>query len=555
MGLSKGIAGLKIKQKIPFLVYAGINFTPEKKVRLQTITTPSGATGPLFANYPNGLVEAQNIIERYLEGMGYTKGLEISILAEHERWRGFSFTGVISSLVAMAAAIVTDRIDAKAFGQDYASFIQSPIFNEVYELSLAISQGLSNGNSIGSTNYTVLLEWAHPFVCFPWSSWDQINTAAPLDEKITHILPKPIAEFFHLPQASERHLPIDYGVIFTGQSFSFSEILARQRRIQEDVSVSVFIREVLHKHGLDHLTQDPKTIFSNTQEAFHRNIAFLNTCLLKELHDLLKNDFDEAQAGRFIDTVNEFGVTSALYEREYELFSQIQYAFSRSRSFRSESIGLCPLNLSSAGGSFFFVTQYEKSRETVGLLMQELEKEWYQHATLEYASWRDGVASDGVHIQQYIQASIFSRHLPKDIVQFSDTSGNKVLWSYEDLLKQERNCLLLDAIATEISLGDTTFSSKEIPSKSTSIAIMSLLLEHIGEDILSSRFGLSSYTKNRNDMLGKIILPLQKAVENLTGQRLALSCNGGTSEFFLRLEKDQPIRIGLIQKIHVAKKH
>jgi len=53
---------------------------------------------------------------------------------------------------------------------------------------------------------------------------------------------------------------------------------------------------------------------------------------------------------------------------------------------------------------------------------------------------------------------------------------------------------------------------------------LDILLDNIGEDIENSEFPISSYTKNKNDMLSKIVIPLIKLCEESFGEKLPLIC-------------------------------
>jgi hypothetical protein len=45
--------------------------------------------------------------------------------------------------------------------------------------------------------------------------------------------------------------------------------------------------------------------------------------------------------------------------------------------------------------------------------------------SLDYASWRDGSATDGVVMEQFISKNHFSKYTSNSNVQFSDSNGVK----------------------------------------------------------------------------------------------------------------------------------
>ncbi|HCB51432.1 TPA: hypothetical protein DEP21_02545 [Patescibacteria group bacterium] len=67
-------------------------------------------------------------------------------------------------------------------------------------------------------------------------------------------------------------------------------------------------------------------------------------------------------------------------------------------------------------------------------------------------------------------------------------------------------------------------TSQDIHSQSATIEIMKRLIENPGKDISNKDLPSSSYSKNKNDMLGKIVIPLIELIEKKTGKKLPLIC-------------------------------
>lgn len=63
-----------------------------------------------------------------------------------------------------------------------------------------------------------------------------------------------------------------------------------------------------------------------------------------------------------------------------------------------------------------------------------------------------------------------------------------------------------------------------MPSQGTIVDIMDILIDQIGEDVSNIEFPVSSYTKNKNEMLGKIVIPLVRFLEKKTGFALPFIC-------------------------------
>jgi hypothetical protein len=83
---------------------------------------------------------------------------------------------------------------------------------------------------------------------------------------------------------------------------------------------------------------------------------------------------------------------------------------------------------------------------------------------------------------------------------------------------------LLDTLNNKIYLNGQKLTSQEIHSQSATIEIMQILIQNLGKDISNKDLPLSSYSKNKNEMLGKIVLPLIELLEKKTGKKLPLIC-------------------------------
>ena len=80
--------------------------------------------------------------------------------------------------------------------------------------------------------------------------------------------------------------------------------------------------------------------------------------------------------------------------------------------------------------------------------------------------------------------------------------------------------------------------------------MLSILLEHMGEAVSNSKLPISTYSQNKNELLSKVVLPIKKLAQKYFGTELSLSCTGGVTEYFLTLEQDTGIRIGIIRVLN-----
>jgi len=106
----------------------------------------------------------------------------------------------------------------------------------------------------------------------------------------------------------------------------------------------------------------------------------------------------------------------------------------------------------------------------------------------------------------------------------------------------------LDTIKNKIYLNGRKLNSSDIPSQTTTINVIDKLLDNIGKDIPNKEFEISSYSKNKNEMLGKIVLPLIALIEKETGENLPLICKGSIYDFYMKLNPSTT-KLAIIKKI------
>ncbi|MEI6775059.1 MAG: hypothetical protein WCL18_10220 [bacterium] len=79
-------------------------------------------------------------------------------------------------------------------------------------------------------------------------------------------------------------------------------------------------------------------------------------------------------------------------------------------------------------------------------------------------------------------------------------------------------------INNKMYINGRKLTSEDLHSQTATVDILKILMENTGRDVSNKDFALSSYSKNKNDMLGKIVLPLIELIEKETGKRLPLIC-------------------------------
>ena len=173
--------------------------------------------------------------------------MEIDFLSEAPRGHGFAFTGVVSVLLTFLLHAVVGKISGDILMDRGLSTDQIPLFDELYNFSLELSNCISQGKNIGNANnYTTML----PDNPLPIVYFSANKPPSPVDVVIRK---DTLPVFLGMDSATIQELPLDYGVIFTGMEYIFSDMESmRARAMHEQNRLDSFTENIIRSL----LTQD-----------------------------------------------------------------------------------------------------------------------------------------------------------------------------------------------------------------------------------------------------------------------------------------------------------
>lgn len=159
--------------------------------------------------------------------------------------------------------------------------------------------------------------------------------------------------------------------------------------------------------------------------------------------------------------------------------------------------------------------------------------------------WHPTEASQWVHCNQRLTKGIRDPRSPESICM--RTSKRRL----ENIPIESVNTstgILLDWRNNKVSIRWKRFSSKELPSQKAIIEIVGILIKNYGKDIHNSDLPRSSYATNKNNLVGKILGPFTKAINQHLDKKLTIITQWWLYEYTLRLPK-QHLPITLIDTV------
>lgn len=502
----------QIHQKIASKMFLWINSNANSEdIIFNTITYFSSSqkkfiTVPLetiFADIDNRYFK-ENIRSKLAE-FGYTKGIEINILSEDERWSGSEFCWIIPVILSASIHILTDKITRDQL-HDINSDENSWLFTSISATALQLFPK-TELDTYGAITHTVMTNHRLPLLSQEVKNIKNKKTK-------TAISHRDMQEYFHIKEIENQPM-IDYGILNFWSSYD--------------------------EHYINHI--------SKTQNEIRGIGSYLNEKLVKAWGDILKHGHEERMIEDFINSIQQQGLFGACIENHDAVFADITSFFNQSKQCQDEKIGIMPLTSSKYWWSFLFVTKYKKSRETMERVFEKLQEIWHKMMHYQYLSRIDWFTTDGLQIEQDIGKDIYSSHIKDNNAILESSCGKQIIGSHRKLIEQIDNGIIFDTIDSKIYIDKKPTTYKQLMTQSGTIDVIQPLFERMWWYINNSELPPSSYSKNKNEMVGKIIWPLQELVQKKFHEKLDLKCKGSMINFDMSLTSTKT-NLYLLKKIH-----
>lgn len=547
LGFGENKDKIHIRKKIPTKTFCGINIINENKVEFGSIFFFDILENRFYKTNLEDINKQKQKIEEFLlnflQTNWYEKWVSINLMSETPRWHGLAFSWTMGSLIATWIYLTLKKINDNSF-KNYDEFVQSKEFREIFNLWLEIEKISKYGNSVGNNCYSAMINSSLPTITF---SEDSNKISEGLYDEIYNYK---IKDFLWIKNNIDE-LSLDYWVIFSWITNKVEQIQHQSHNYEHNLKgLEKTVEELLHNEWMKNIKKFPfKNLFTMWFAQTFKDIAFMyNFKTIACFKKLLEKWFNEEIMEEFIQTQRENNFISSMVEGHNHMTDSFDFYFNTFKKFDNEMLSICPVNFLKIWGSFIFISKFNKSRETIFHVIQKMKEIWYQNITLEYASRLDGASDDGIRIEQWINIWIFSEYIQKDQVYYKDNQGESYIGNYNEILGKNKTGLLLDMMHNKMYLNGKKLTSSDLCSQTTTISILYQLMENIWADMSNKEFEISSYSKNKNEMLGKIVLPLIGLIEKETGEVFPLICKGSIYDFYMKLNPSI-IKVAFVKKI------
>jgi len=566
--LSKYYSGITIKQKIPLRLYMWIKINSSATIRLNKITyfdkgtdqffhSPILEYAPHFHNVQNHIsTERKHIVD--LHG-----GIEINVLSELPRGIWLGFESILSFLLATSLYRLAGHIDSSSVEHINSMPIEEAMKKSDSETSKWLAEGiifdkLTFGTIISSIKRSSFFSGYYPTITVA-KDYDNI------DESVQFSLHKSYTfRFNELFQWLKPipFLPIDYGIIYSGKPMLLEQIIARDKTDSlylnaikpelkqvfspyfsdlSDIEIPKFYKQFINMEN----SKTEKTLYG-------RLMWVISIKILYAMSKLYCNEYNEEYVKLFIDILKKYRRWDYITKESSSSFLDVIKTLTEYFLSSNSVLSLFPNDTSTMGWTIWFALPLEWYRKYI-LDSVEATKKNFPGVDMIYCSRIDGMEHEWLKFEQDIEKWIFSEFIGEDKHTFRDTDGLHILWDYNDLMAIKWHDIVLDCTNNKLYINNKKVTSEDLHSQTTTIDILQILMRQIGKDVHSKQLPSSSYSKNKNAMVSKIVLPFLKLTKKELKKDFPLVCKWMLYDFYMKLGKTD-IKIGIIEKVYTSKK-
>jgi len=485
-------------------------------------------------------------ISKILKEHSFVWWFDINFLSETTRWHSFWFSWVSWSLIATWIYLLTWQVDKDVLIKDYKNFLSSEVFKKIALLSWKLDLISTYWNTSWHGALNVFFDTKSPTYLYT-EKFDQnieIDDVGNI-KRFYQIISEKFKE-----SAITSSIIIDYWIIFSGISTDTKRVEEfKQWHVKKHDSYADFTKnELLEKESdIEKIAFWKYTDDNSIYKSLSETIGIIWIKIIYLFKKILTHWYEQEIVEKFIDTINQYRFAISLVEKQNSFADDFIFYFNKNKINNEEKLWIVPIYWWKLGWWYLVSTKPDISRGTIEKTLQDL-KNIYPNVEMEYCSYLDGESSDGVMVEQFISKWIYSSYVDKNKFLFQSNKWDNYIGDYSEIMEKEQNGLLFDMINNKIYLNGEKLTSKDIPSQNTTIEVVTRLLEHIGEEFSNKELPNSSYASNKNEMLGKIILPLMKLIEERFGEQIPLVCKWSLNDFYIKMW-DVNIKIWAVKRI------
>lgn len=556
-------SGVGIKQKIPLRMYIGYTRTATKWISVnkiyhldmneyQFIESNAVEYAPYFADINKELEK------KYGKSISSDEGIQINILSELPRGVGLWFGSILALLLSVIVNRIYWEIDIPTLQESKTKNIDEVItdtygpFHKIFVDALHFDKSIY-GMMSSATKIASFFDGYYPIVSF---SEDGDKSLLPETEIVNRCYGFKLNHLFKWLRENP-YLPIDYGIIYSGKPVLLEQIGGNNYRTNQNSTKAIkseFKKLFGHNFSNLHHTRVPRfykyLIAPETDEfdmTYGKLMGAISIKVLYHMSKIYAESYEETHMLEFLEALRKLRQGDCVTRNSSTNFLKFIKAFLENFQGQEQYMSLSPNDSTIMWWSLVFAVPLEWFRKMIVDAADKTNME-FMWSKLIYVNRVDGIEHEGLKFEQDLGKGIYSEFLDSSSCILKMSDGKIQVGNCENSIKNHKKWILLDMVNNKIYINGRKLTSEDLHSQTGTVDILKILIENIGKDISNKDLPTSSYSKNKNDMLGKIVLPLIELIEKETGKKLPLICKWSIYEFYLKLNPSD-VEIAIIDKL------
>lgn len=548
---------ISIKQKTPLRMYIGINLESTPGIHFWNIIYRDTSEHK-FLEVP--LIEYAPYFGDILDyiknsNIPFEKWYRITILSELPRWVGMWFDSLFCLLVSISIYrfqnwFSLNDLDTSNIRED----INNPntLLYKVIRYAHLLESQIKWYNYISGNIATALCPGKFPIVNFTEDIQNSGKKELVSNNDYKYFI-YPVQELFPDTKTIP-YSPIDYWVIYSGRP-TLTEHTSHDNQKEEADSIIAFIDSTFKWH-ISHVSASKKPRFYkeiiknyaiNDENTIASLLWYNSFEVLQKLKNVLEKWFSEEDIKKLLLAITKVRYAHNALKRSSSHLSSLITCLQQYFWHRPDLLWISYNDSNVMWWSLFFVTPIEWLRKNIinTIHQTQLNFPW---TDLLYANRLDGIEENWLICEQDLAEKKRSSYIDTNSLVLELSNNNCLFGTHEQLTKSNQADVILDTINGKIYIAWEKITSKNLHSQTATVDLFLKLLHNTWSDISNRQLVISSYTRSKNEMLGKIVLPLTKLIKEKLQKDLCIECYGAMYDYFIRLNKTQ-VTFWVVKKI------
>lgn len=536
--------GIPMRQKIPLRMYIWVSIW-NKESWIGNLYQFENTTQQFFSEK---ITEYHNSIEAYffsiINHYGI-KNIKVDILSECSKSVWLGFTSLISLWLCSALHYVVWKLSASTIQSiENISIMESLKNNEIQDLieSIVYFESLCNIEARLAPKLTSFFPWSWPILSFRESS---TNLCSHSSNQIywfrLHELSKKICK--------KKLNPFDFHLFYSGKPFA-------QEKINDSHVKNTKFNKI--RKNIMHLFELCNNIPIDDQPKFYKYLLQVNDNEIKSLFgkitwsisieiiynyiELLKEHSSESDYIEFSKAIEKFKHSYYLTrDSNCNFIALIENIQTNINKIEKSSI-IFPIDSIHSWGCIWAISYLEHNRK-------EIESYSDEHPTISllYSNYKDGYEKQWFIVEQDINKAIESEFSLQSNYKLLNRDNSMQLMTYNNTVSESSNDIILDLVKKRIHILGHQCTSEELFSQYTTIELLSTYIQNNKQTINNKLLSPSTYTKNKNELISKVIKPFVKLVKEKLWRNIAIDCIWSNSYYDIEFDLNN-LKCGILTR-------